>query len=113
MHQNLMYAPGNEHLARLDLDQGEFPALAAAQAKSSDAAPKEQWATGGTAPMLFLTCLLDRVAVPESALVIAKSRAKTWLVGLPACGHNMLNERGDDLKRLIVEFINRTQSGSK
>ena len=109
----LMYAPGNEHLAKLDLDLGEFPELAAAQAKSSDVTPKDQWATGGTAPMLVLTCLLDRVAVPESALVIAKSRAKTWLVGLPACGHNMLNERGDDLKRLIVEFINRTQSGSK
>ena len=108
-----MYAPGNEHLAKLDLDLGEFPELAAAQAKSSDVTPKDQWATGGTAPMLVLTCLLDRVAVPESALVIAKSRAKTWLVGLPACGHNMLNERGDDLKRLIVEFINRTQSGSK
>jgi pimeloyl-ACP methyl ester carboxylesterase len=108
----LMYAPGNEHLAKLDLDQGEFPALAAAQAKSSDATPKEQWATGGTAPMLVVTCLLDRVAVPESALVIAKNRPKTWLVGMPACGHNMLNERGDDLQRLIVEFINRTQSSA-
>jgi pimeloyl-ACP methyl ester carboxylesterase len=109
----LMYAPGNEHLAKLDLDQGEFPVLAAAQARSSDATPKEQWAKGGTAPMLVLTCLLDRVAVPESALVIAKNRPKTWLVGMPGCGHNMLNERGDDLKRLIVEFINRTQSGAK
>jgi pimeloyl-ACP methyl ester carboxylesterase len=109
----LMYAPGNEYLAKLDLDQGEFPALASAQARSSDATPKDQWAKGGTAPMLVLTCLLDRVAVPESALAIAKNRPKTWLVGMPGCGHNMLNERGDDLKRSIVEFINRTQAGSK
>ena len=109
----LMYAPGNEQLAKLDLEQGEFPALAAAQAQSSDATPKDQWAKGGTAPMLVLACLLDRVAVPESALVIAKNRPQTWLVGMPGCSHNMLNERGDDLKRLIVEFINMTQSGAK
>ncbi|MBE8726054.1 alpha/beta fold hydrolase [Flavobacterium hungaricum] len=106
----LMYAPGNEHLALLDQAQGEFPTLAGQQAKSSDATPKEQWSTGGTAPMLVITCLLDRVAVPESALNIAKERPKTWLVGLPLCGHNMLNEKGNDIKRLIVEFILNTPS---
>ncbi|MBF4505279.1 alpha/beta hydrolase [Flavobacterium sp. JLP] len=106
----LMYAPGNEHLALLDQAQGEFPTLAGQQAKSSDATPKEQWSTGGTAPMLVITCLLDRVAVPESALNIAKERPKTWLVGLPLCGHNMLNEKGNDIKRLMVEFILNTPS---
>jgi len=102
----LMYAPGNEHLAQLDLDQGEFPVLASAQVKSSEITPKNEWAQGGVAPMLVLTCLLDRVAVPESALAVAKERPKTWLVGMPGCGHNMLNERGADIARLMVEFIN-------
>jgi pimeloyl-ACP methyl ester carboxylesterase len=106
----LMYAPGNEHLALLDQAQGEFPTLAGEQAKSSDATPKEQWSKGGTAPMLVITCLLDRVAVPESALNIAKDRPKTWLVGLPLCGHNMLNEKGNDIKRLMAEFILNTPS---
>jgi len=109
----LMYAPGNEHLAKLDLEQGEFPALANAQAKASDATPKEEWSAGGTAPMLVLTCLQDRVAVPESALAVAKNRPETWLVGMPACGHNMLNERPDDLRRLITEFIRSTQAKQK
>ncbi|RQO57186.1 hypothetical protein DBR47_15210 [Paucibacter sp. KBW04] len=109
----LMYAPANEHLAQLDLEQGEFPALANAQAKASDATPKEQWSMGGTAPMLVLTCLQDRVAVPESALSIAKKRPATWLVGLPACGHNMLNERPEDLQRLISDFIQRNQAQAK
>ncbi|MDF0546571.1 alpha/beta hydrolase [Sphingobium sp. H39-3-25] len=104
----LMYAPGNEHLAAIDAEQGEFPELAAAQAKASEATPNAEWSTGGTAPMLVMTCLFDRVAVPESALVIAKSRPKAWLVGLPNCGHNMLNERGGDLVRLMSEFILRT-----
>ncbi len=46
--------------------------------------------------------------MPESALNIAKARPKTWLVGLPRCGHNMLNEKGNDIKRLMVEFILNT-----
>lgn len=103
----LMYAPGNEHLAARDAAQGEFPGLAAAQIKASEATPKAEWANGGSAPMLVLTCLADRIAVPEGALVLAKSRRNTWLVGLPACGHNMLNERPNDIARLVFEFITR------
>ena len=103
----LMYAPGNEHLAALEAAQGEFPVLAAAQVKSSDATPKGEWSTGGTAPMLVLTCLADRIAVPEGALLLAKSRPDTGLVALPGCGHNMLNERPDDIARLMAEFIRR------
>lgn len=103
----LMYAPGNEHLAERDAAQGEFPALAAAQVKASEATPKAEWSSGGTAPMLVLTCLADRVAIPEGALALAKSRPDTWLVGLPACGHNMLNERPEDIARLMSDFIGR------
>ena len=65
---------------------------------------------GGTAPMLILTGLQDIVAVPESALLLAKARPKTWLVALPNCGHNMLNERGNDINRLMVEFMLHTPS---
>lgn len=101
----LMYAPGNEHLAARDAALGEFPVLAAAQVKASDATPKAEWAGGGTAPMLVLTCLVDRVAIPEGALMLAKSRPDAWLIGLPACGHNMLNERPDDLARIIADFV--------
>ncbi len=65
---------------------------------------------GGTAPMLILTGLQDIVAVPESALTLARARPKAWLVALPNCGHNMLNERGDEIKRLMVDFILHTTS---
>ena len=47
----------------------------------------------------------DRVAVPENAMNLATSRANTWMVGIPQCGHNMLYERPEDLRRLIVEYI--------
>lgn len=106
----LMYAPGNEYLSKIDADQGEFPVLAAEQVKASNRTPKEEWSMGGVAPMLILTCLNDRVALPESALSIAEKRPKTWLFGLPNCGHNMLNERGDAIKELIVDFIKNTPS---
>ena len=79
----LMFAPGNEHLASQSADLGTYPELAAAQIKASDATPKSEWIGGGAAQMLILTCLQDRVAVPENALNLAKSRAKTWVVGIP------------------------------
>jgi pimeloyl-ACP methyl ester carboxylesterase len=101
----LMYAPGNEHLAEKDAGEGEFPAVAAAEVKASEATPTEAWSVGGTAPMLAITCLLDRVAVPENAYKIAETRPKTWLAGLPGCGHNMINEQPEELRRLIVGFI--------
>ena len=77
----------------------------AAEAKASEATPKEAWSMGGTAPMLAITCLLDRVAVPENAYKIAETRPNTWLAGLPGCGHNMINEQPEELRRLIVGFI--------
>ena len=107
LHAQLNYAPGNERFAEQDAAEGEYPALAAAQVKADAATPKKEWAGGGTAPMLVMTCLLDRVALPEGALMIAKSRPRTWLTGLPGCGHNMLNERPDDLRRAISEFVLR------
>ena len=82
LQAQLMYAPGNERLAEKDAGEGEFPAVAAAEAKASEATPKDAWSMGGTAPMLAITCLLDRVAVPENAFRIAQTRPNTWLAGL-------------------------------
>jgi pimeloyl-ACP methyl ester carboxylesterase len=101
----LMFAPGNEHLASRSAALGSYPELAAAQIKASNATPKSEWRSGGTAPMLILTCLKDRIAVPENALNLAKSRPETWMVGIPDCGHNMIYERQEDLTRLIVDYI--------
>jgi len=101
----LMFAPGNEHLAVKSADFGTYPGLAAAQMAANNATPTSEWAGGGTAPMLILVCLQDRVALPENGLKIAQERADTWLVGIPQCGHNMIFERPDDLRRLIVDYI--------
>jgi pimeloyl-ACP methyl ester carboxylesterase len=109
----LMFAPGNEHLASRSAAIGSYPELAAAQIKASNATPKSEWLAGGTAPMLILTCLQDRLAVPENALNLAKSRPESWMVGIPGCGHNMIYERPEDLTRLIVDFLARHSASGR
>ena len=54
LHGELMFAPGNEHLASRSAAIGSYPELAAAQIKASNATPKSEWAGGGTATMLIL-----------------------------------------------------------
>jgi pimeloyl-ACP methyl ester carboxylesterase len=105
LQAELMFAPGNEHHAIRSSELGEFPELASAQVKASNATPKSEWAEAGTAPMLILTCLQDLVAVPENGLNLAKKRSNTWLVGIPSCGHNMIFEQPEVLERLIIEYI--------
>lgn len=46
----------------------------------------------------------------QFTLNITKERPKTRLIGLPVCGHNMLNEKRNDIKRLMAEFILNTPS---
>lgn len=103
----LMFAPGNEHLASRSASLGMYPQLAAAQGKANSATPGTDWERGGTAPMLILSCLQDRLALPENALSLAKSRTDTWMVGIPQCGHNMILERPGSLSQIIAGFITR------
>jgi pimeloyl-ACP methyl ester carboxylesterase len=107
------YAPGNERLAEKDAGEGEFPVVAAAEVKASDATPKGAWSMGGIARMLAITCLLDRVAVPENAYKIAETRPNTWLAGLPGCGHNMITEQPEEIRCLIVGFIQAPSGANK
>ncbi len=105
LQAELMFAPGNEHLVSRSAEVGKYPELAAEQMKSSNTTPKSDWTGAGTAPMLVLTGLQDLVAVPENGLNLAKERPNTWLVGIPGCGHNMVFEQPEALRRLITEFI--------
>lgn len=110
LHAQLNYAPANAHLAAKDADEGTYPAVARNQTSASERTPGALWLRGGDAPMLAIACLLDRIAVPENALNIGKSRPDTWVAGLPGCGHNMVNERPDEIRDLILDFIDRHPS---
>jgi pimeloyl-ACP methyl ester carboxylesterase len=101
----LMYAPGHEHLSAAAADLGSFPDVARAQIEASNATPTDDWSMGGSSPMLIIVGLQDRVAVPANGLAIATERPNSWLVGLPDCAHNMIDEQPDVLSRLIADFL--------
>ena len=64
------------------------PAVAAAEAKASEATPKEYWCNTAQAPLMLGAITRPphhRVAVPESRLQTReRSCLNTWLAGCPA-----------------------------
>ena len=98
------FAPGNADKARLGVG-GSVASVATAQLSISDRTPTAEWALGGTAPMLILQGLEDKVAVPQNAINLATRRPNSWLVGLPNCGHNMVFEQPDEIAVQIVAFV--------
>ena len=107
LHAEINFAPMHADKARLSAERGAYPHLASLQVKAAQSTPVEDFLRGGTAPMLVLTGLDDRVAVPQNALNIAVTRPNTRLVGIPNCGHNMIFEVLDDLVMYTVEHIQR------
>jgi pimeloyl-ACP methyl ester carboxylesterase len=105
LHAEINYAPANAHLAAEAADLGTYPHIAASQAAASEATAATEWLRGGTAPMLVITGLDDRIAPPENGLRLATSRPRTTLVGLPNCGHSMLDEQPEAILRLLTTFL--------
>lgn len=105
LHAEINYAPANAHLAAAAAELGTYPLVAGAQAKAVEATPLDDWLLGGTAPMLVMVGLDDVVAPPENGLRLAGARAGTTLVGLPNCGHSMLDEQPDSILRLLTRFL--------
>ena len=89
---------------------GFYPEVASAQIAINNRTPLDEWWQGGTAPMLVVQGLEDKVAVPQNAFNVATKRPKTWLAGIPNCGHNMVFEQPDDVAEHIVAFLKRLGS---
>lgn len=100
------FAKANADKARLGVG-GSSANVAAAQLSISDRTPMNEWARGGTAPMLILQGLEDKVAIPQNAINLATTRPSTWLIGLANCGHNMVFEQPDEIAEHIVAFVRR------
>ena len=101
------YAPGNEHIAATVSDLGIYTDVARGQMAAIKATPYSEWEVGGNAPMLVIVGLQDRMAVPENGLIIATERPNTSLIGLANCGHNMIDEQPEELRRVITDFVRR------
>jgi len=100
------FAKANTDKSRLGLG-GSYPEVAKAQLAITNRTPLDEWWQGGTAPMLVVQGLEDRVAVPQNAFNLAIKRPDTWLVGIPNCGHNMVFEQPDEVAEQIVAFLKR------
>lgn len=100
------FAEANKDKAKLSVD-GAYPKVGSAQVGISNRTPLSEWAFGGTAPMLILQGLEDKVAVPQNAFNIATKRPNTWLIGIPNCGHNMVYELPETIASLISDFIEK------
>src|SRR6266851_1138941 len=48
--------------------------------------------------------LVGQSGRPANAFNVATKRPKTWLAGIPNCGHNMVFEQPDDVAEHIVAF---------
>ncbi len=107
LNATVNYAPGNEHLAAAAIELGTFPDVMRSQLEASNSTPLEEWVSGGSAPMLVIVGLQDRVAVPANGLALATERPETWLLGIPHCGHNMVDEQPETLSHEIARFIER------
>ena len=100
------FAKANANKSKLGLG-GSYPEVARAQGAITNRTPLDEWWQGGTAPMLVVQGLEDKVAVPQNAFNVATKRPKTWLVGIPNCGHNMVFEQPDEVGEHIVAFLKR------
>jgi pimeloyl-ACP methyl ester carboxylesterase len=89
---------------------GFYPEVASAQIAINNRTPLDEWWQGGTAPMLVVQGLEDKVAVPQNAFNVATKRPKTWLAGIPNCGHNMVFEKPDEVGEHVVAFLKRLGS---
>jgi pimeloyl-ACP methyl ester carboxylesterase len=86
---------------------GSYPEVGNLQLAITNRTPLDEWWQGGTAPMLVIQGLEDKVAVPQNAFNVATKRPRTWLAGIPNCGHNMVFEQPDEVAEHIVAFLKR------
>jgi pimeloyl-ACP methyl ester carboxylesterase len=106
LYASAFFAKVNAAKSKLGLG-GSYPEVANLQWAISNRTPLEEWWLGGTAPMLVVQGLEDKAAVPQNAFNIATKRPKTWLVGIPDCGHNMVFEQPEEVAGHIVAFLKR------
>lgn len=97
------FAPGNDPSGWLD---GWSAERARAQSAAVRATPREDWWLAGTAPLLVIQGLSDRVAVPENGRrLVAEAGGRARLVEIEGAGHALLPEQPDAIAAAVLEFL--------
>lgn len=77
------------------------------QVKATNSTPSELWWEGGTAPMLVIQALEDKIAPPEHTSDILEKElgARVHVVRLKNAGHALLPERPDAIAQAILDAL--------
>jgi pimeloyl-ACP methyl ester carboxylesterase len=98
-----MFAPGNDPLVWLD---GWWPGAARAQRAAIQATDPASWRAGGSAPMLIVQGLNDRIAKPENGHILKRELGdRVTLVDLDQAGHALLPEQPEVIAEAIIPWL--------
>ena len=99
----VFFAEGND--ARVWRD-GWWPRAAALQAVADGATPVETWWRAGSAPLLVIQGLEDRMALPANGRMLADELGeRVTLVELERASHALLPERPDAIAETVIRYL--------
>jgi pimeloyl-ACP methyl ester carboxylesterase len=108
-----LIAPEPDGLRSLQRSFGAPNAAAAGQRAAVIATPLEDWWLGGSAPLLVVQGLDDRVAVPENGRrLIAEIGDRGRLVELADASHALIFEQPDLVANAVLAFLHDQEAGS-
>jgi pimeloyl-ACP methyl ester carboxylesterase len=88
---------------------GWWPRVALAQIKAAKATSVEEWWAGGTAPMLVVQGLADRLAPPANGRALQDEfQHRTRLVELENAGHAMLPEQPVAIANIVLAYLSNS-----
>lgn len=98
--------PDPEGQRSVQRDFGKPNAAAGNERDAVVATPLEDWWLGGSAPLLVVQGLDDRVAVPENGRrLVAAIGERGRLVELADAGHALIFEQPDAVAAAVIEFL--------
>lgn len=87
-------------------DLGHFQEASAAQPAASRATPAEHWWAGGSAPMLIIQGLDDKIAPPQNGVLMQEEFGeRIRVVNLEDAGHLMGLEKPGEVASAVLTFI--------
>ena len=86
--------------------QGWWPAVAAAHGVANRTTPREEWWAAGTAPLLVIQGLEDKLAVPANGRALREAFGdRVQLIELANAGHALLPEQPEAIANAVVTFL--------
>jgi pimeloyl-ACP methyl ester carboxylesterase len=88
------------------VDLKDFSVASQAQGEALKATPRDLWWSGGSAPMLVIQGLEDKIAPPENGRALRDEYGdRVRLVELPNAGHALVIEEPKAIAKAIHEFL--------